>query len=248
MLYGNESISHYAPSNIAVWMTMAFQAGVLNIGGFLTCHRFVSHVTGFPTFFANELSEMRYDEAFGMLLGPLFFLLGSMLSGQLVDIRLKLHKKPKYYISFAVIFVLNLTVLLGGLLGFFGEFGEMYYQFRDGVLLSLLCLACGTQNGTITSVSRSVVRTSHLTGITTDLGIGIVRYFNRNILHGDIADETRANLMRFGIIFFFAFGSVMGAFVFRHLHYMGFIVPVITSGVLFCVTLYLQVFKHRHSA
>lgn len=225
---------------------MSSQAGVLNIGGFLTCHRFVSHVTGFPTFFANELNQARYDQAFGMLLVPLFFLFGSMLSGQLVDIRLKLHKKPKYYISFAVIFLLNVAVLLGGISGYFGRFGEVFDEFRDYVLLALLCLACGTQNGTITSVSRSVIRTSHLTGITTDLGLGIVRYLNRNKLHGDIADESRANLMRIGIIFFFGFGSVVGAFAFIHLQYLGFILPTSTSGILFFSTFYLQVVKHKH--
>jgi uncharacterized membrane protein YoaK (UPF0700 family) len=104
LLFGNESISHYTKYNVSTWMLMAFQAGVLNIGGFMACHRFVSHVTGFATFFGYEINQKDSSHAIGMLIVPLFFLLGAMVSAQLVDIRLKLHKKPKYYISFGLIF------------------------------------------------------------------------------------------------------------------------------------------------
>src|SRR5262245_5686229 len=106
MLYGNESISHYTRGNIVIWMTLAFQAGVLNIGAFLACHRFVSHVTGFATFFGYELTQPDNSHAFGMLVVPVFFLLGAMLSGWMVDLRLRLHRRPRYYLTFALIFVL----------------------------------------------------------------------------------------------------------------------------------------------
>ena len=247
MLYGNESISHYTPSNIAVWMTMSFQAGLLNIGGFIACHRFVSHVTGFPTFFGYEMAKAHYDQALGMLLVPAFFLLGAMISGQLVDIRLKLHKKPKYYISFGVIFFLNFAVFTGGILGLFGGFAETSNILHNYVLLGLLCLACGIQNGTITSVSQSVIRTTHLTGLTTDLGIGIVRVLNKRNLSGEMSSEFRANLMRIGIIFSFFCGSVIGAYVFFGFEYLGFLLPTLTSGILFVITFYYQVLKN-HSA
>src|SRR3989344_1951144 len=150
MLYGNESISHYTPGNISIWMLMAFQAGLLNIGGFMACHRFVSHVTGFATFFGFEVSQGEEWHAWGMLVVPLFFLFGAMLSGQLVDIRLKLHKKPKYYITFGVIFFLTFVVFLGGFLGNFGVFGEPLNSMHGYSLLMFLCLICGIQNGTIT--------------------------------------------------------------------------------------------------
>jgi uncharacterized membrane protein YoaK (UPF0700 family) len=250
VLHGNDSISQYKPSNIAVWMSMAFQGGVLNIGGFMACHRFVSHVTGFSTFFGVEVST-NPDNAFhsvGMLVVPLFFLLGAMLSGQLVDIRLKMHKKPRYYFTFGVIFCLTLVVFFGGITGNFGKFGEPLALKRDYLLLILLCLICGIQNGTVTTVSRAVVRTTHLTGVTTDLGIGIIRFLNRKQLDHDseeMQNNNRANLMRVGIIFFFGLGSVAGGFAFRYFGYSGFILPVVTSGTLFLTMMYFQVWKSR---
>jgi len=243
MLYGNESISHYTPSNISIWMSMAFQAGAINIGAFMACHRFVSHVTGFATFFGYEINQADSSHALGMLVVPLFFLFGCMLSGQLVDIRLKLHMRPKYYITFGIIFFLNCVVLTLGMLGFFGLFGESLHLLRDYSLLVLLCFICGIQNGTITTVSKSTIRTTHLTGITTDLGLGIVRFLNRRRLSGEIENEVRANLMRAGIIFSFGFGSVCGGYAFNRMGYAGFVLPVVTSGLLFTAMVYFQIRK-----
>jgi uncharacterized membrane protein YoaK (UPF0700 family) len=242
VLYGNESISHYNKSNVTLWMIMAFQAGLLNIGGFMACHRFVSHVTGFATFMGLEVSRGDYRAALGMLSVPVFFLLGAMLSGVLVDVRLKLHKRPKYYLSFALMFFLILIVFFGGVWGYFGPFGESLAKIPAYILLALLCLVCGIQNGTITSVSRSVVRTTHLTGITTDLGIGIVRYFNRKKFTEEksgegiahlIQAEGAANLMRLGIIACFGLGSIAGGLLFSKFGYHAFALPALTCGMLF---------------
>ncbi len=243
MLYGSQSISYYSKSNTVVWMSMAFQAGILNIGGFMACHRFVSHITGFATFFGYEVVNSDIGQVFGTLLVPMFFLLGSMLSGWLVDLRLKLQKKPKYYIVFGIIFFLLLIVFLGGIFGRFGKFGEALEFSRDYTLLILLCFTCGIQNGTIATVSRSVVRTTHLTGITTDLGIGLIRILNRHKISEQIPDEGKANLMRLGIICSFGIGSILGGFLFSYWAYWGFLAPLMTSGILFASMLYFQLIK-----
>ena len=96
-------------------------------------------------------------------------------------------------------------------------------------------------------MSKSVIRTTHLTGVTTDLGIGIVRFLNRGNLKGEIENEVKANLMRVGIIFFFGFGSVFGGYVFSKLELGGFFIPTLTSGLLFGAMLYFQVIKPRQA-
>jgi uncharacterized membrane protein YoaK (UPF0700 family) len=166
-----------------------------------------------------------------------------MVSGQLVDLRLKLHKKPKYFLTFGLIFFLVAMVYGLGILGLFGIFGEPLEKPRDYILLAILCFVCGVQNGTVTSVSKSVIRTTHLTGITTDLGIGLIRIWHRHQLGAEIPNEGRANWMRAGIIFFFGLGSVLGGFIFGKFGYGGFLVPVFTSGLLFAAMVYFQAFK-----
>lgn len=243
MIYGHDSISTYTRSNVIVWMALAFQGGLLNVGGFLACHRFVSHTTGFATFFGVEIANQKYAQALGMLLVPLFFLCGAMLSGVLVDVRMKLNKRPKYYIIFGVMLILILAVLGGGTNELFGTFGEPLESIHGYILLALLCLICGLQNGTITTVSKSMVRTTHLSGITTDLGIGLVRVFYQKQLHGKFHEEVQANLMRVGIIVFFGLGSVVGAFVYSKIGYQGFMLPASITGTLFGITYYFQVYK-----
>jgi len=245
MLFGHQSISHYTKSNISIWMALAFQAGMLNVGGYLACHRFVSHVTGFAAYFGIEVGEAHGLSALPMLLVPLFFLLGSSISGLLVDLRLKLHKKPKYYITFGIVFAILLCVGIGGVMGGFGKFGESFDAPRDYILLILLCLVCGLMNGTVTTVSKSIIRTTHLTGITTDLGIGIVRYLYRKKIQDSSSQEGYANFVRVGIISFFILGSIAGAFVFTHFGYEGFFVPTMTSGALFALMLYFQLVRQE---
>lgn len=245
MLHGNQTISHYSRGNVLVWFSMAFQAGALNVGGFMACHRFVSHVTGFATFFGYEVTQPKFGEAAGMLLVPCFFLLGSMFSAELVDIRIKLHKKPKYYVAFGVMFSLIFAVFLSGVMGWFGTFGEPLVLSRDYTLLALLCFVCGIQNGTITSASKSVVRTTHLSGITTDLGIGLVRALHRKKSMEPLSEEGKANFTRIGIIASFGLGSVAGGFAFKHYEYYGFLLPLLTSGALFTLMVYFQVLKKR---
>lgn len=246
MLFGNESISHYNKSNVAIWMTLAFQAGSLNVGGFMACHHFVSHVTGFATMFGYEVNQHDASHALTMLFVPIFFLFGAMVSGLLVDLPLKTHKKPRYYFTFGVIFFLILSVFLAGSSGLLGAFGEHFSHVRDYLLLILLCLTCGIQNGTITTVSKAVIRTTHLTGITTDLGIGIIRVLNHNKLSGSDLEERRANLMRMGIIVFFGLGCVVGGFLYQRFGYFGFSLPTATSGSLFLLMLYFQRIKRHH--
>jgi uncharacterized membrane protein YoaK (UPF0700 family) len=243
VLFGNESISAYTRANVTIWMVLAFQAGILNIGGFMACQHFVSHVTGYATLMGFEIGRGSYAQAFGVAVVPIFFLVGAMMSGILVDLRVKLRKKPQYYVVFGVLFLLILTVVVLGFNNYFGKFGRPEQSFREYVLLALLCLICGMQNGTITLVSRSVVRTTHLTGVTTDLGIGLVRVMNRRRLEGVIENEDRANLMRIGIILHFTMGSVIGMMIFRHWGYRGFLFPTAISGGLFFTTFYYQVIR-----
>lgn len=221
---------------------MAFQAGFLNVGALITGHKIVSHVTGFATQFGLELLHIE-KAAWYLLTIPLWFLIGSGISGYFVDIRLKLKKNPKYYITFGIIFLLITLVWYLSRNGHFGVFGHQDSHANGMILMWILSLVCGIQNGTISIVSKSVVRTTHLTGITTDLGLGLVRIFYKKSLGKDFGDEGKANLMRIGIIYFFIIGSIIGAVTFNRFEFDAFLVPATISGGLFSLMLYFQLIK-----
>jgi uncharacterized membrane protein YoaK (UPF0700 family) len=226
---------------------MAFQAGIINAGGFIACQRFVTHTTGFATYIGNEFAQGHIRAALSMVSVPLFFLAGATTSAYFIDRRIVAHKPPLYFLMFGFIAVAMLIVSIGGGLGLFGIFSEKLSFARDYALLAILCLSAGLQNGTITSAAGSVVRTTHLTGITTDLGLGLIRAHSSEYPAEVKVNETRANWMRIGIIGFFIFGSTIGALCFYRFGYWGFLWPALISTVLALMCLNYQLQAKRRS-
>ena len=231
-MFKDQEDSLYEPRNMFIWFLLAFQGGALNTGGILAVHRFVSHVTGFATLAGVEGAQFHWMNMLGMLMGPGFFLIGVMVSAWLVERRRILGMRPRYSLIFSLI-ILNLVVVaVCGSLGFFGVFGEAFSYGRDYILLFLLAFTCGLQNAVISSASGgAVIRTTHLTGPTTDFGIGLVRLWtNRKHLHEhDEKHELFKNWCRIGVFASFVLGSLISAFIYMKVHFYGFYLPVFIS-------------------
>ena len=95
----------------------------------------------------------------------------------------------------------------------------------------------GLQNAVITKISGSVVRTTHLTGIITDLGIelGKLVYWNRSFdaVGGPVvADRDRIRTLG-GLILSFLVGGVIGALGFRR---FGFLTTIPISMILLALS------------
>jgi uncharacterized membrane protein YoaK (UPF0700 family) len=212
------------------WYLLSFNGGCVNAGGFLATGRFVSHVTGFATLFGVSTVHHELDSAVGLLSVPFFFLMGSFLAGMLIDRPIHRNKKPHFdYVMGLSAFCLFLAAL-GGELAQFGKFGGVLELKQVYVLLALLCLACGLQNGAITSSSGSSVRTTHLTGLTTDLGLGLARLLTYSRQDKAFKDEVLANRLRSGSIASFVLGSAVGAWFFVRLGYGGFLLPAMIAS------------------
>lgn len=209
------------------WFVLSFLAGSINTGGYLACHRFVSHITGFATLAGISLENLNLLEAFGTLLIPLFFIAGVMLSAYLTEKKYahKLHGQKYSPVMGLVAFLLGI-VALGGSLNWFGPFGDAAQIKNDFILLACLCGACGLQNGAITSASGFTIRTTHLTGLATDLGLGLVRAKLHSFSAEQKVLEKKANLLRIGTIISFIVGSFIGAFIFVRFQYQGFVFPM----------------------
>ena len=223
---------HDNAKNRIVWSLLAFQAGWINAGGFLATHRFVTHITGFATQFGYDISLLKIQDAIGMLSVPLFFLAGTMISAYYVDRPIHRHQKPEFHILFFLIAVFLTIVTLLGSLGAFGRFGQPLDIVSSYVMIALLCLSSGIQNAGTTTASNSFVRTTHLTGIITDLGIGLVRILTQP--KSERRDrESRRNEVRGILILAFIFGSLLGSVLFLKFGFIGFVIPLIISIILF---------------
>lgn len=226
MFRGKEDLL-YDPRNLFIWFLLAFQGGSLNAAGFLGVHRFVSHVTGFATLAGVAGAKSDWSTMFGMLLVPIFFLAGVVLSAWNVERQRIKDEVPRYSLIFSIIIFNLLLITVLGTLGYFGEFGEALSAERDYFLMFLLAFTCGLQNAVISSASGAVIRTTHLTGPTTDFGIGLVRIWStRKNLH---RREIFAMWTRFGIYWSFIAGSFVAALLFIHFKFFGFYLPLAIS-------------------
>lgn len=212
------------------WFLLSFLAGSVNAGGFLAAHRFVSHVTGFATLFGVAAANRHWDQALGLLSIPVYFLLGAMVSAVLVDRNVHRGRRPHYALVMTLVASCLLAAALGGHLGYFGEFGSEPRLRQQYILLALLCGASGLQNAAVSTASGMTIRTTHLTGLTTDLGTGLVRAFSNPSVYDA---EIRAAQYRIGTIVSFGLGSAVGAWIYLAYSYLGFLLPAALA--LFCV-------------
>lgn len=228
------------PSDSVVlhWFLLSFNGGCVNAGGFLSTGRFVSHVTGFATLFGVDLVTSQIKIAISMLVVPLFFLLGSLIAGVLIEYPLIKRKQPHFdWVMGLSAICLFITAGAGHFdIGDFGNIERLKYTF---VILALLCLACGLQNGAITSSSVRSIRTTHLTGITTDLGLGLARLFMLKFSQEKYDQEVKSNQLRLGSIVSFILGSTVGAYIFLKFGFLGFLLPAIITSYI-CWNEYFQ--------
>lgn len=210
---------------VAHWLMLGFNAGCINAGGFLATGRFVTHVTGFATLFGVDLLHGHLAASVRILSVPLFFLAGAMIAGLMTDRRIHRKEEPRYDLVMALCAACLALAAVAGEFERFGAFGGAARIEETYLLLALLCMASGLQNGAITSSSGSSVRTTHLTGLTTDLGLGIARLLTLSPRQEAFRAERLASGLRAGTILAFIAGSAAGAALFLSAGYRGFLLP-----------------------
>lgn len=204
---------------------LAFVAGAVNAGGFLAVQQYTSHMTGIVSGMADNLALGRYAVVAGGLAAVLAFLAGAACSAMMIHWgrRRSLHSE----------YALPLMAEAGLLLAF-GIAGSRLHATQwlfVSATAALLCFVMGLQNAMITKLSRAEIRTTHVTGLITDLGIelGKSAYWNRRDAVPPVrADRTRLRLLARLVGLFFV-GGVLGALGFARL---GFVATVPLAALL----------------
>ena len=161
----NYSNSRTLGDNIRLGTLTAFTAGTINIASLLIFLSFTSNVTGHYAIFAAEISQGNWAQV-AVVAGWIFlFFFGGFVANLSV---INFNKKSKYF-AHAFPIILEILCLLT-----VGIYGQFYYKKTLGeteALVALMLFATGLQNGLTASISNFSVKTTHLTGTTTDLGI-----------------------------------------------------------------------------
>ncbi|MEI6106437.1 MAG: YoaK family protein [Opitutae bacterium] len=210
-------------------LTLTTIAGVINAVGFLGVHhQALTHMTGTVTVLGMELAQANYGVAFHALAILTAFFLGCLISGVVISQgRLKLGRRYGLALSLESI-ALFLSV-------FFLRRGANAGDY-------LAALACGLQNAMVSSYSGSTMRTTHITGMITDLGIACGHF-----MRGATVDWFHFRL--YGVLFlgFFA-GGLFGAMGYNHFGYNTLLFPACLSGATGIGYTAIKLYERRRKA
>lgn len=211
---------------------LAFNAGAVNAGGFLLVSMYTSHMTGFVSIVADNLILGNLTLVLGAVGALLAFTLGAAVTAVLVNWARHRHLRSEFALPLLLEAVL---LLVFGLLG-----ATLNRQTPFAVPLTVLVLAftMGLQNALVSKISSSQIRTTHMTGVITDLGIELGKMFYWNRSASSMESRVRANRIKvrlFGtLLAMFIAGGLVGAAGFK---YVGFIWVVPLALMLLTLSL-----------
>lgn len=188
-------------------------AGATNAIGVLGFeHQAVSHLTGASTLLGVALVELRWAESLHLLGIILSFVLGAVAAGAMVgSVALQLGRQYSFaLLAESLLLLAALAALTQG-----STFGHY-----------LASAACGLQNGMVSTYSGAVVRTTHVTGMFTDLGTMLGATLRGHLLN------TRRAVLYLLLIAGFVLGGSMAAVLFAYVEFYALLFPATGAAVL----------------
>lgn len=210
------SVERTEQNNIRLGTTLSFVAGAINAGGFLAVGKYTSHMTGIVSAMADNLVMGQVGLAAAGLVLLLSFLGGAMTTALMVNWGLRQQLQSAYG---------RPLLLEAALLLVFGLFGAGINLFADlfvPLTVLILCFIMGLQNAVITKISNAQIRTTHITGLVTDLGIELGKLFYINRLNHDtrvLANRKKLSI-HIKLISSFFIGGLIGAIGFKTVGYI----------------------------
>jgi uncharacterized membrane protein YoaK (UPF0700 family) len=227
-LSGLTSRPRTGQTDLHIGVILTLVAGALNAGGFLAIGQYTSHVTGIVSTLADQVVLRNFELAGIAAISWLAFVAGAASTALMVSYLRRANARNLYA------WPLMIEAILILLFGAFGGTLKKHELADVSLAVVTLCFTMGLQNALITKISRAEIRTTHLTGLTTDMGIeiGKLLYWNSG-KPGDKRVAVRANLNKLRIhatlIAAFLTGGIVGALGFS---YAGFISTVPLALVL----------------
>ena len=206
---------------------LALNAGVVNALSLLTVlHQSVSHMTGNVSMFAMSLLNWQPEHFIFLGLVLICFVIGSAYSGFILgNGPLIFGRRYGIPLSLVAIFLLLSWLFLP-------------YFPRYGLLWA--CVAMGMQNAMVSHYKGTIIRTTHLSGVLTDIGLTL-GYKARGL-----TIEKRRIFLHLLILTGFLLGGLLASAIYPYLKLQTFLIPVVLSFTL-STTYWLLYFRSSHN-
>lgn len=205
--------------NLKLASILSCVAGLVNITGVLSVSTLTTNVTGHFAYFSEQLFLSHYRSSLIYLIYILCFLFGAFISGLIIEWTSRNESGSSYKIPLSIEIVIMLVI---------GFSPELLPDPASAPLIisSALLFAMGLQNALVTRVSQSVVRTTHLTGLFTDLGIelSMLLFRRQKVKRTQLNKSIFLKLMIIGCFFI---GGILGAFTYQSFQLKTLLLPAI---------------------
>ncbi len=217
--------------NIKIASLLSFIAGLVNVAGFFAVKRLTTNVTGHFAYFMDEVYKLQFWSGMVYFLYIFSFFIGSFVSNFLLEIVARKDEQYLYIVPASIECLLLIVI---------GAWGQPLVNSYPDVLACCLLFGMGLQNSLVTTISNSIVRTTHLTGLVTDLGIDLSQLFFYRL------KEQKARLhasirLRFIIIVFFFLGGIAGGILYARFKLMA----ILFAGLVLMLGLIYDSVKFR---
>jgi uncharacterized membrane protein YoaK (UPF0700 family) len=198
--------------------TLACVAGAINSAAFVAVGFFSANMTGNVSLLSNQVAMFRWGAAAFYLSIVVLFIVGAVVSTLLINE----GRRRDFAGIFGMIILMEAALLVGV------GFADVWWPLSSRLPIVVLSLAflMGLQNAVVTQISDARVRTTHVSGMATDIGIEIGMLLDPFRKAADESERT-AYLSRLRLhvatILSFLVGGVVGVLIYR-----------VTGGFLFC--------------
>jgi uncharacterized membrane protein YoaK (UPF0700 family) len=224
--------------NLKIASLLSFVAGIVNVAGFLAVQRLTTNVTGHFAFFVDEIFKLNFWQGFIYFLYIFFYFLGSFVSNLIVEIISKKSDRLIYIIPIIIESLILFSIAL---------FGQFLISQNPNILAFSLLFAMGLQNSLVTTISNSTVRTTHLTGLFTDLGIELSQLFFYK--QKEQKDKLYSSIkLRLTIITFFFLGGLLGGICYStlKLYVLAIAATILIIGIIYDDIKLKFILQNRH--
>jgi len=193
-------------------VVLAFSAGIINSIAFMSfAQQAATHMTGIFTHLSMHIAQGDSAATMVSLFTLLSFFAGALLSGVIImDAQLKMGRR------YGVALMLECLLLLASTFAFNEK--SIWGQY-------LACMAAGLQNAMVSTYSGTIVRTTHMTGVLTDLGALAGQW-----LRGVRVQGLKVKILG-GILLAFFWGGFTGVMLYSRIGYFAMLVPSAITGL-----------------
>jgi len=212
-------------ANLMLASSTAFVAGITNVAGMIAFLAYTTNITGHVALLARKVTARDIGEIITVFTWLMLFFLGAFVSHFLV----RSYERTSRYKAHAFPILIETLILL--LVAIYGNHFFNGTDVEREVIIGAILFSMGLQNSLVSTISGGLIKSSHLTGLFTDVGADLAEW-----LHPYTAKTTVVKnrlYIRLTVLGFYFLGALAGGCFFEIYNFKVFyFIPVILISIL----------------